>query len=62
MALDPSFPECPTMSSKVSRVMSLDRSFRFRLAALAMMDTDKGKLWPTPKGKAVAVRATKQGV
>jgi len=49
------------MSSKLSRIMSLDRSFRFRLAAVAMMDTDKGKLWPTPKGKVSAVRATKKG-
>ena len=48
------------MANKLSRVMSLDRSFRFRLAAVAMMDTDKGKVWPTPKGKPVA-RATKKG-
>ena len=56
----PTNPECPTMAAKLSRVMALDRSFRFRLAAVAMMDTDKGKLWPTPKGKPVA-RATKKG-
>ena len=49
------------MSSKLSRIMSLDRSFRFRLAAVAMMDTDKGKLWPTPKGKTQVVRSTKKG-
>lgn len=35
-------------TQSLTKVMSTSRPFKFRLAMVAMMDTDKGRMWPTP--------------
>lgn len=35
-------------TQSLTKVMSTSRPFKFRLAQVAMMDTDKGRMWPIP--------------